>query len=144
MASSPLGAWRGEIFVSGGGGEGAGSPASAVIPVCSQAGRRGPPAPLLPLADSPDHAGPRDLHERLILRVPELGAGVGLAIIPDRAEVHEVEGAIRPKLAIHGAVDAVNPLRERLIGGLGAALAAVGVHHLVCRPAVQSEALRVE
>src|SRR5262245_25075169 len=98
------------------------------------------------LADLPDDAGPRDLHDRPVgLDLNGTGRS-GLPTISRDTEVHQIEGAVRPELAIHGAVDPVERkggrgFDERLIGRRGAALAPVVLCDLVCGLTVERESL---
>jgi hypothetical protein len=68
------------------------------------------------LADLPDHAGARDLHQRSISRVLEPGIGVGAPEITNRAIIGDIGAAIGAKPNIGRPVE---PVRKSLLEGLG-------------------------
>jgi hypothetical protein len=90
------------------------------------------------LADLPDDTGARNLDERRIGSVRELRLGIGPAEIPYRAEVDQVEGAVRPEFAVCRSIDPLNLIRKGLLGGLHAPLAAIGM------PVTWSDALQLK
>src|SRR5262245_45324950 len=65
--------------------------------------------PVILLADLPDDAGPGDLHDRRVVggghSVPNGTGRSGLPTVSRDPEVHQVERAVRPELAIHRTVD---------------------------------------
>src|SRR5690349_9729299 len=90
--------------------------------------------------DLPDHAGPRNLHQRGVCGVMEGGIRIGAARIAHRAVVDEVCGAIGPETDGGGPVDPAQTSCKCLLALALATRRAVRIPGLRCLRAVESKA----
>src|SRR6266487_174550 len=68
-------------------------------------------------ADPPDHTGAGNLDKRTIAGRDELCGGVRLSEIPYRTVIDDVGAPVRAELDVRRAVEACNPVGERLLEG---------------------------